>query len=140
MSDQPSAIPTGNIRRGARAVQAAILRGTDFDVFFHCDQVRSGPNVVRVEAVNIWEAEEKAWTYAGEHCLTGFKVEAVVAALPPRKLASRTPRAVKLVLRGTRNVLAVLGLFFVVLLGLGYMQYQDRLADGDTSCSFTHCV
>ncbi|MFM0270136.1 hypothetical protein PQQ59_06095 [Paraburkholderia aspalathi] len=140
MARQQSATPTGNTRRGARAVHPAVLCSTNFDVFFRCDQVRKCPNVVRVEAVNIWEAEDKAWTYAGHHDLTGFKVDAVVTALPPRRVPLRIPRAVKLTLRVARNVLAVLGVCFVVLLGLGFMQYQDRVAAGDTSCTLTHCV
>jgi len=140
MSDQQSATPTGSIRRGASAVRPAVLRSVDFDVFFRCDQRLTGTNVVRVEAVNMWEAEDKARTYADRHGMTGFRIEAVVTSLPPRTPASRIPRAVKRALHHTRNVLAVLGLLFAVLLGLSFMQYQDRLAAGDTSCSLTHCA
>lgn len=140
MSDQQSATPTGSTRRGASAVKPAIVRPVDFDVFFACEQYRSTPNVIRVHARNIWEAEDKAQAYAERRALTGFKVDAVVPSLPPRTPASRVPRAVKLTLRWTRNALAVLGLLFVILLGVSYMQYQDRLAAGDTSCSLTHCA
>lgn len=52
----------------------------------------------------------------------------------------RGARAVKSAFRVLRNVLAVLGACFVYLLYTGYMQYQDRAAAGDTSCSFTRCL
>ena len=140
MSDQQSATPTGSIRRGASAVRPAVLRSVDFDVFFHCDQRPTGTNVVRVEAVNMWEAEDKARSYAAFHGMTRFHVEAVVTSLPPRTPPSRMAALVKRALYLTRNALAVLGFLFAVLLGISYMQYQDRVAAGDTSCSLTHCA
>lgn len=51
----------------------------------------------------------------------------------------RGARAVKAAFRIARNTLAVLGVFFVYLLVVGYTQYQDRMAAGDVSCSFTRC-
>jgi hypothetical protein len=58
----------------------------------------------------------------------------------PTGSTRRGARAVKSAFKIARNVLAVLGLCFVYLLVMGYMQYQDRAAAGDTSCSLTHCV
>jgi len=52
----------------------------------------------------------------------------------------RGARAVKSAFRIVRNILAILGVLFVYLLTLGYMQYQDRAAAGDSSCSFTRCL
>ncbi|KFX64233.1 hypothetical protein KBK24_0121570 [Burkholderia sp. K24] len=52
----------------------------------------------------------------------------------------RGARAVKSAFRILRNVLAILGACFVYLLVVGYMQYQDRAAAGDSSCSFTRCL
>jgi hypothetical protein len=54
--------------------------------------------------------------------------------------SSRAARAAKWTLRVARNVFAVLGVLFVYLLVMGAMQYQDRIAAGDTSCTLTHCV
>lgn len=54
--------------------------------------------------------------------------------------ANRTIRTAKSALRFARNVLAVLGVCFVYLLVTGYMQYEDRLAAGDVTCSLTHCA
>jgi len=53
---------------------------------------------------------------------------------------SRATRAAKSIFRITRNVLAVFGVLFCYLLYTGYMQYQDRVAAGDSSCSFTRCM
>lgn len=39
-----------------------------------------------------------------------------------------------------RNALAIAGVIFIYLLYTGWQQYEDRLANGDTACSFTHCV
>ncbi|MFP3187072.1 MAG: hypothetical protein RXR52_42085 [Paraburkholderia sp.] len=58
----------------------------------------------------------------------------------PTGSTRRGARAVKSAFRIIRNTLAILGLLFVYLLVTGYMQYQDRVAAGDTSCSLTHCV
>jgi cell division protein FtsB len=52
----------------------------------------------------------------------------------------RPAKLVQSVFRITRNVLAVLGVCFVYLLITGVMQYEDRLAAGDTTCTLTHCV
>lgn len=56
------------------------------------------------------------------------------------KREGRTLRTTKSMLRFARNVLAVLGVCFVYLLVTGYMQYEDRLASGDVTCSLTHCA
>ncbi|WP_454825362.1 hypothetical protein [Paraburkholderia xenovorans] len=58
----------------------------------------------------------------------------------PTGSTRRGARAVKSAFRIVRNILAVLGVLFVYLLALGYMQYQDREAAGDSSCSFTRCL
>ena len=52
----------------------------------------------------------------------------------------RSLRTAKSAFRIVRNLLAVLGVCFLYLLVVGVMQYQDRLAAGDASCSLTHCV
>jgi len=44
------------------------------------------------------------------------------------------------VFRTVRNGLAVLGVCFVYLLVLGYMQYVDREASRDMSCSYVRCM
>lgn len=49
-------------------------------------------------------------------------------------------RYVKRAFRVIRNLLAVLGVCFVYLLLIGFMQYQDRAAAGDVGCTFTHCL
>lgn len=57
--------------------------------------------------------------------------------------ATRGERGVRTlirVLRIGRNVLAILGLVFVYLLYVGFQQYEDRVAAGDTSCSLTRCM
>ncbi|WP_028204987.1 hypothetical protein [Paraburkholderia nodosa] len=54
--------------------------------------------------------------------------------------SSRGARALKRAFRIVRNALAVLGVAFVYLLVLGYQQYEDRLAAGDTTCSLTRCL
>jgi hypothetical protein len=56
------------------------------------------------------------------------------------KRKGRTLRTAKSVFRFTRNVLAILGVCFVYLFVMGVMQYQDRVAAGDTTCTLTHCV
>jgi hypothetical protein len=52
----------------------------------------------------------------------------------------RGARAVRSAFKIARNVLAVLGLLFVYLLVMGVMQYEDRMAAGDSSCTLTHCA
>jgi hypothetical protein len=49
-------------------------------------------------------------------------------------------RTAKAVFRMTRNILAILGVCFIYLFVMGVMQYQDRVAAGDTTCTLTHCV
>jgi hypothetical protein len=58
----------------------------------------------------------------------------------PTGSTRRGARAVKSAFRLVRNILAILGVCFVYLLYTGYMQYQDREAAGDSSCSFTRCL
>jgi hypothetical protein len=58
----------------------------------------------------------------------------------PTGSTRRSARAVKSAFRFVRNTLAILGVLFVYLFVTGYMQYQDRVAAGDTSCTLTHCV
>lgn len=53
---------------------------------------------------------------------------------------NRPAKLVRSVFRITRNVLAVLGVCFVYLLITGVMQYEDRVAAGDTTCTLTHCA
>ncbi|POR52791.1 hypothetical protein B0G62_10488 [Paraburkholderia eburnea] len=56
------------------------------------------------------------------------------------RAGARGARAIRWTLRAARNVFAVLGVVFVYLLVLGYQQYTDRLAAGDTSCALTRCL
>lgn len=49
-------------------------------------------------------------------------------------------RYVKRTLRVIRDLLAILGVCFALLLYTGYQQYQDRAAAGDVTCTFTHCL
>lgn len=58
----------------------------------------------------------------------------------PTGTTRRGARAVKSAFRIARNILAILGLCFVYLLAVGYEQYQDRVAAGDTSCTLTRCL
>ena len=69
---------------------------------------------------------------------------AASAAMRPKMNTLKSPnrvfRTAKAVFRMTRNILAILGVCFVYLFVTGVMQYQDRLAAGDTTCTLTHCV
>lgn len=55
-------------------------------------------------------------------------------------IKKRPANMIRSAFRIVRNVLAVLGMCFVYLLVTGYMQYEDRLAAGDVTCSLTHCA
>lgn len=58
----------------------------------------------------------------------------------PAKQSRAGVRYAMRTLRVIRNLLAVLGVCFVYLLLIGFMQYQDRAAAGDVGCTFTHCL
>ncbi|WP_261533588.1 hypothetical protein [Burkholderia multivorans] len=49
-------------------------------------------------------------------------------------------RMARAAFRVFRNVLAVLGVFFVYLLVLGYFQYQDQAAQTEVQCAVSRCM
>lgn len=55
-------------------------------------------------------------------------------------IKNRPAGIAKRAFRVIRNGLAVLGVCFVYLLVLGYMQYVDREASRDMSCSYARCM
>jgi hypothetical protein len=59
---------------------------------------------------------------------------------PAMPRARRGVRSIKAALRLIRNLLAFLGFCFVLLLWLGYTQYQERVDAGDLACTLTHCA
>ncbi|MBR8084603.1 hypothetical protein C6V04_04885 [Burkholderia multivorans] len=59
------------------------------------------------------------------------------------KRAKRDTRGLRIarrLFRVFRNVLAVLGVFFVYLLVLGYFQYQDQAAQTEVQCAVSRCM
>lgn len=53
---------------------------------------------------------------------------------------TRGLRIARHIFRAFRNVLAVLGVFFVYLLILGYFQYQDQAAQTEVQCAVSRCM
>ncbi|MBN3851966.1 hypothetical protein G3N59_01110 [Paraburkholderia sp. Ac-20340] len=68
------------------------------------------------------------------------KQQANPTASAQTRAGARGVRALLWTIRAARNVFAILGVVFVYLLLLGYQQYTDRLAAGDTSCALTRCL
>ena len=59
---------------------------------------------------------------------------------PAQPRIRRGVRIAKRAFRITRNLLAILGIFFAILLWLGFMQYMDRVDAGDAGCTLTRCM
>ena len=59
---------------------------------------------------------------------------------PAQPRIRRGVRIARRAFRVVRNLLAILGICFAILLWLGFMQYMDRVDAGDTGCTLTRCM
>ncbi len=58
----------------------------------------------------------------------------------PVKPGNRGFRIARTLFRVARNVLASLGVCFVYLLIVGYLQYQDQAAQTEIQCAMSRCM